>query len=29
MEEILNSCDRRLAGPTAPANGLFLERIVY
>jgi tRNA pseudouridine38-40 synthase len=29
MEEILKSCNRRLAGPTAPANGLFLERIVY
>lgn len=29
MEDILESCDRRLAGQTAPANGLFLERIVY
>lgn len=29
MEEILKSRDRRLAGPTAPPNGLFLERIVY
>lgn len=29
MEEILKSCDRRLAGPTAPPNGLFLERIIY
>lgn len=29
MEEILKSHDRRLAGPTAPATGLFLERIVY
>lgn len=29
MKEILRSCDRRLAGPTAPARGLFLERIVY
>jgi tRNA pseudouridine38-40 synthase len=29
IENILKSCDRRLAGPTAPANGLFLERIVY
>ncbi|NWF52527.1 MAG: tRNA pseudouridine(38-40) synthase TruA [Nitrospirae bacterium] len=29
MEKILKSCDRRLAGPTAPANGLFLERIIY
>lgn len=29
IKEILESRDRRLAGPTAPANGLFLERIVY
>jgi tRNA pseudouridine38-40 synthase len=29
MGEILKSHDRRLAGPTALANGLFLERIVY
>ena len=29
MKEILASCDRRLAGPTAPAQGLFLERIEY
>ncbi|MEW6675067.1 MAG: tRNA pseudouridine(38-40) synthase TruA [Nitrospirota bacterium] len=29
IEEILKSHNRRLAGPTAPANGLFLERIVY
>jgi tRNA pseudouridine38-40 synthase len=29
MEEILKSRDRRLAGPTAPPNGLFLERIIY
>jgi tRNA pseudouridine38-40 synthase len=29
MEEILKSCDRRLAGPTAPASGLFLQRITY
>lgn len=27
--EILNLKDRRLSGPTAPAQGLFLERIVY
>lgn len=26
---ILRSCDRRLAGPTAPADGLFLEKIMY
>jgi len=29
MREILESHDRRVAGPTAPPNGLFLERIVY
>jgi tRNA pseudouridine38-40 synthase len=29
IKEILESHDRRLAGPTAPASGLFLERIVY
>ena len=29
MEEILKSRDRRLAGLTAPPNGLFLDRIVY
>jgi tRNA pseudouridine38-40 synthase len=29
IERIMNSCDRRCAGPTAPAQGLFLERIEY
>jgi len=29
IPEIINSCDRRLAGPTAPAKGLFLESIRY
>lgn len=29
MKKILESRDRRLAGQTAPANGLFLERIDY
>ncbi len=29
IKDILKSCDRRLAGPTAPANGLFLKRIMY
>jgi len=29
IKDILKSCDRKLAGPTAPPNGLFLERIVY
>ncbi|MDA8170952.1 MAG: tRNA pseudouridine(38-40) synthase TruA [Nitrospiraceae bacterium] len=29
MEEIIAARDRRLAGPTAPAHGLFLERVYY
>ncbi len=29
VTEILRSCDRKNAGPTAPARGLFLERITY
>jgi len=29
MKEILASKDRRNAGPTAPAHGLFLERVIY
>ncbi|NLI61319.1 MAG: tRNA pseudouridine(38-40) synthase TruA [Clostridiales bacterium] len=29
MENILNSGDRRLAGPTAPAQGLCLEKVYY
>lgn len=29
MAEILNGCDRSLAGPTAPANGLTLIQIEY
>jgi tRNA pseudouridine38-40 synthase len=29
MKDILESRDRKLAGQTAPANGLFLERIMY
>jgi tRNA pseudouridine38-40 synthase len=29
MERILESRDRKLAGPTAPARGLFLERVNY
>lgn len=28
-KEILSSGDRRLAGPTAPAQGLFLEKVLY
>lgn len=26
---ILASCDRKMAGPTAPAKGLFLEKVFY
>ncbi len=29
VAEILELKDRRLSGPTAPAKGLFLERIIY
>jgi tRNA pseudouridine38-40 synthase len=29
VRNILTSCDRKLAGPTAPAKGLFLEKIFY
>ncbi len=29
IQEVLDSKDRRLSGPTAPANGLFLEEISY
>jgi len=29
MEEVLESRDRKLAGPTAPPHGLFLEKIIY
>lgn len=29
IKTIINSRDRRLAGPTAPARGLFLERVIY
>jgi tRNA pseudouridine38-40 synthase len=27
--DILRSCDRKLAGPTAPAKGLFLEKVYF
>ena len=29
LKEILMSKDRRNAGPTAPAYGLYLEKIIY
>lgn len=29
MEELLDGRDRRRAGPTAPAHGLFLVRVLY
>lgn len=29
IQELLLKQDRRLAGPTAPAKGLFLEKIIY
>jgi tRNA pseudouridine38-40 synthase len=29
VAEILQAQDRRLAGPTAPAQGLFLMRVTY
>jgi tRNA pseudouridine38-40 synthase len=29
FRQILESCDRKTAGPTAPAQGLFLDKITY
>jgi tRNA pseudouridine38-40 synthase len=29
MDEVLASCDRRAAGQTAPASGLFLVAVDY
>ena len=29
VTDILASCDRKMAGPTAPAKGLFLEKVFY
>ncbi len=29
FNRILKSCDRTSAGPTAPATGLFLEKVIY
>lgn len=29
IKKIIESCDRTLAGPTAPAEGLYLEKVFY
>jgi tRNA pseudouridine38-40 synthase len=29
MQEILDACDRTVAGPTAPARGLYLKKVNY
>ena len=29
IPEIIKSKDRKKAGPTAPSNGLYLEKIIY
>mgnify|MGYP002513618435 CR=1 FL=1 len=29
VEKILNSCDRKNAGMTAPAEGLYLNKVTY
>ncbi|MFK7741147.1 MAG: tRNA pseudouridine(38-40) synthase TruA [Planctomycetota bacterium] len=29
LADVLNGCDRRLGGPTAPARGLYLQRVLY
>jgi hypothetical protein len=29
VKEVLQGCDRRLAGATAPARGLYLVRALY
>ena len=29
VEEVISSCDRKMAGPTAPACGLYLNRVFY
>jgi tRNA pseudouridine38-40 synthase len=29
IPEIIARCDRKAAGPTAPAHGLYLEKVFY
>lgn len=29
IKSVLESKDRKIAGPTAPAHGLYLEKIIY
>ncbi len=29
LKKIVKACDRKKAGMTAPAKGLFLEKVIY